>query len=204
MKIGDNNYWPHNGFYYKTFMWSRWLLVYHFNSKKSSFFTSETEAKSSNLDDKYSILGLINSNMKYYDKYEFLLEYPELKLRNHWRQSDNPCDIEEGSYSDGKEVEGYEPISVNMTTKYWGGLVKSSKTEVFIDGSANHQYWHYTIGPYYLNNDDSYPGPNMTSVFESVLWLRVNLNNIICTNKINCYRNKITLLTSFLLLIYLS
>ena len=70
---------------------AKWLkLVYH-NCANNVFFTRENVFYITNNNQIYSILKLLNYVDKYEnDKYEFLLEYPELGyIYNRWRQKSN-------------------------------------------------------------------------------------------------------------------
>jgi hypothetical protein len=42
-------------------------------------------------------------------------------------------------------VQGYVPISIDMTGQNWGGLEKSGGS-TFLDGSVNSGNWWYSIG----------------------------------------------------------
>ena len=177
MLIGNRRIQQKNGKFFQYFGKNYWMLLYHYNSKEESAFTPENVLFSTK-NDKYSILGILDDSYKEYGKFEFLLEYPSLNLRNQWLQSANPIITLETDGS-GSPVSGYQPISVNMTTRYFGGLIKSSRTNVnppltFIDGSTYHSNWYYSIGTYSLYSDGTYPGPSETqSVYESVLWIKV-------------------------------
>ena len=178
MLIGSKFIAQKNGKFYKYFGKSYWMLLYHYNSNKENAFTPEN-VLFSNKNDKYSILGILDDSYKEYGKFEFLLEYPSLNLRNQWLQSINPI-ITEETTGNGSPVLGYQPISVNMTTQLFGGLIKSSTIKLnpplsFLDGSTHHTNWYYSIGTYNLYSDRTYPGPSETQqVYESALWIKVN------------------------------
>ena len=172
MIIGGKHFNPKNGRYYQYFSKCYWMLLYHYNSKTETPFTS-SNVEFSYLNDKYSILGALDDSYRQYGKFEFLLEYPSLNLRNHWLQTANPITTQETA-STGYSVDGYQAISVNMTTNHFGGLVKSTTaSHTFLDGSTNCGNWYYSIGTYLLYDAGNYPGPEESKrVYESVLWIR--------------------------------
>ena len=81
---------------YRTYSNSLWLKVFFHDMSTFEGFLSEDEVKSCNSAKKYSILSELNSNMKQKNnKFEFLLEYPELGRINIWQQTNNPLNEEE-------------------------------------------------------------------------------------------------------------
>jgi hypothetical protein len=122
-----------------------WTLVFNHNIS-GGFWANDTEADSNNVNspglttDKYSILNEID-NLKYGTDYEFRLHYPNSNKTNHWKQTFDP---RSGS-SNIRPVQGYVPISVDMTGENWGGLEKSGGN-TFLDGSVNSGNWWYSIG----------------------------------------------------------
>lgn len=105
-------------------------------------FANDSEAleiNSSDIDaDLYSILVHLNY-FKRDSKFEFWLNYPEIDNANegnHWTQTSNPT---------VDSISGYTAISVDHTSKFWGGLEKSGPS-TFIDGSVTHGNWYYAIG----------------------------------------------------------
>ena len=183
MLIGDSYITPKNGKYYKYSVRNIWMLLYHYNSKKESAF-NENEAKFSFLDDKYSILGSLNDRLRIFGKFEFLLEYPSLNLQNHWAQSINPTITQESNEATCHAVDGYEPISVNMTSRCFGGLIRSINTKTFIDGTTYHIDWYYSIGTYWLYDEGNYPGPDEGKrVYESALWIRIDNSQNTCRRR---------------------
>ena len=52
------------------------------------------------------------------NKFEFKLIWPNTTLNEqHWKQTSNPAN----KNSSGNVI-GYEPININYTAHYWGGL----------------------------------------------------------------------------------
>ena len=154
-----------------------WMKIFHHNSTGNIYFNSKSEALSCNSEKKFSLLG----NLGEYDKidgfFEFLLEYPELSGYNRWKQEVNPLLIAENSNL--SPATGYQPISISWNGSFWGGLVKSSHSDTFLDGSTNIEYYWYSIGQLFdYKNTGGFPGPNNIIVKECILWLRISPNNI--------------------------
>tara|TARA_B110001450_G_scaffold46575_1_gene43270 strand:- start:376 stop:1515 length:1140 start_codon:yes stop_codon:yes gene_type:complete len=122
-----------------------WTLVFNHNVS-GGFWANDAEADSNNVNtpglttDKYSILNEID-NLKSATDYEFRLHYPNSNKTNHWKQTFDP---RSGS-SSIRPVQGYVPISIDMTGENWGGLEKSGG-QTFLDGSVNSGNWWYSIG----------------------------------------------------------
>ena len=126
----------------KSFRHKSWLLVFRHSTRKTvSFFTKET-AMFNNEEDKFSIIGMINSTFKYDSKYEFLLEYPETNEYCIWRQSLSPIEHAE----DNNPAEGFEPIRLIPNGFTFRGLQKSAYSTTLIDGDSRSSYWMYAIG----------------------------------------------------------
>ena len=51
----------------------------------------------------------------------------------------------------------FQPISIEWTSKYWGGLEYNNKVSL-VDGSAGHSWWFYAVGAITFWND-AIPGP---------------------------------------------
>ena len=111
------------GYYYKVEHEAMWKLVFYHNLTQSNFtFFKISETSNYNRMDigMYSILYSINSKYLVNDKYEFLLEYPELNRYNHWRQLNNPINEMESE----QNASGYDPITIQMPSNF-GGISKS-------------------------------------------------------------------------------
>ncbi len=126
-----------------------WTLIFRQDASEGYFSGSE-EAANVNQDDpnakKYSILNKLDA-FKREGQFEFRINWPGYPQRNIWYQTSNP------NYDVG--VAGYQAISVDSTSDYWGGLElgngshgPTNKNQAYIDGSINHQYWHYAIASY--------------------------------------------------------
>ena len=161
---------------FKTFQNSFWMKIFDHNSTDNTYFSNLTHSLYS-LDSKlYSLLNKIDDSYKINNKFEFLLEYPELNGFNWWRQSIFPLfDDETTSFS-----KGYEEIMITWRGRWWGGLVKSSANiYTLLDGSVNHGNWYYSIGC--INNagyNNLIPGPafnNVDNIWISrvILWIRI-------------------------------
>lgn len=166
-----------------------WLKIFFHNCTGSIWFQNESEALFSNTEQKYSILGLINNEMRINGRFEFLLEYPEIGKSNQWVQLNNPVYEIENTTSSHYNVSGYEPINIQMSNANWGGLVKSLSFKYsFIEGSVGHSDWFYGIGVY----SPAY-GPNKIPANQGVnyvyLWIRISDTSIFFSNK-KCSYNK--------------
>ena len=172
-------------------------VLYHNNQGGTTLFANETEVKSVNTAQKYSILGQLETfRANTSSQFEFLLKYDEFGTQyNRWKQTSNP--------TSGTTISGYSAVSNSWTGDSWGGIAKSSSTSyTFLDGSPNADTWWYAIGPYQAYKK-GIPGPNDTINMESMsLYVKVNddLSNITkavtgVVNSSNNYivRNDITL-----------
>ena len=138
-----------------------------FDSKEQCFhFTSSPQ--------QYSILAEASKYPKNEQGlYEFLLEYPGKAGYNHWMQPEYPFNITTSPVN--QTVEGYQNVSVSWTLYHWGGLLLSSNSCAFLDGSTGPQEFWYSIC--YLKNCGKYgsqfPG-NGELANEVILWQRIS------------------------------
>ena len=158
---------------YKIFKGASWKKIFFQDSNIGSY-DDIYDALDSNKPGMYSILKEASSSDHYGDNsYEFLLEYPEKKGYNRWKQNIFPT---EQPYDNSMEVvPGYFNISTTWTWNSWGGLARSPCQCVLLDGSIGSGFWFYSIG--HKGNCDSYynttfPGPTgrVTKVY---LWMRI-------------------------------
>ena len=71
---------------YRIYSRSLWLKLFFHNMTTFVGFSNESEAKQCNSVYKYSILSELNGILKQSnEKYEFILEYPELGTMNRWQ-----------------------------------------------------------------------------------------------------------------------
>ena len=155
---------------------AKWLKIFFHNSSNQTYFHNKQEALNSKSFQKFSILGEINNNFLNNNKFEFLLEYPEIIGYNRWTQVANP--ILQNDYSEL----GYEGINISWSGEYWGGLALSSVTDSFLDGSIFHSFWFYSIGCYSgWWSSNKFPGPATSSTRYAVslcyLWIRIDGTN---------------------------
>ena len=137
----------------KVFKQKTWLLIFRHSTRKTvSFFTKET-AKLNNEEDKFSIIGKIDSTFKYGSKYEFMLEYPETKKFLIWRQNLSPIEHTE----DGTAAAGYEPLHLIPDSNTFAGLQLSATIRALIDGDARTANWAYAIGSDGTQYSPSFP-----------------------------------------------
>jgi hypothetical protein len=80
-------------------------------------------------------------------KFQFRINWPGFTKRNIWSQTSNP--------TEDVNVAGYQDLSVDSTSNYWGGLEfgngshgPTNSNSSYIDGSVNHTNWFYAIGSY--------------------------------------------------------
>ena len=129
---------------FKNFEERQWLKIFYHNCSKGDFFTS-SHVMNVNTENKFSILYLLNEKMKIDNKYEFLLEYPELKKYNHWRQTNSPTKDIDRKHDGHYYVSGYENCTIQMLEHNWGGLALSNDDRTLIQGSMGTDYWYYAM-----------------------------------------------------------
>ena len=162
-----------------------WLLIFHHNIENNvEFFEDEEEALSCNKQDKYSILGYINSTGDTYkigDKFEFLLESKNYAKYFRWKQTNFPLNEDENQPS-SKTVAGF--VNISCQDYRFTGLAKvtipttyESKTFIpsLLDGQINADFWLFCIASY--GRHPMYPNtipalPDSARKDES-LWLRI-------------------------------
>jgi hypothetical protein len=148
-----------------------WTLVFYHNTT-AGYWANDAEADfytpnaPSILSGKYSILSKIDE-LKSASDYEFRLHYPTQNITNHWKQTFDP----RSGGSPSKPVPGYQAISIDHSSNFWGGLEKSNYSNfTYLDGSVNHSNWWFSLG-----STSSYsggmPGPG-TVVQEVQLFIR--------------------------------
>jgi hypothetical protein len=128
-----------------------WTLVFRHDASEG-YFSGLDEAANVNQDNpglstkKYSILNQLDV-FKKDDKFQFRINWPGFTKRNIWYQTSNP--------TEDINVAGYQAISVNSTSNYWGGLEfgngshgPTNHSSSYLDGSVNHGNWFYAIGSY--------------------------------------------------------
>jgi hypothetical protein len=135
-----------------------WTLVFRHNAI-DGYFTTSTKVVNINQNrpslstHKYSILNKLNY-FKRDNRFQFRLTWPGYTKRNIWYQNSNP--------TDDVNVSGYQAISVDSTSNYWGGLELGNGSHgptngdsAYVDGSVNHGNWYYAIGSYKAWGDKS-------------------------------------------------
>ena len=164
------------------------LIFHHRVQSKNDLFTNMSELRSSNTNNKYSIIGSIEANKNRYKSkgyFEFFLEYPELKGCNHWKQSVFPTEAEAGASN------GFVDLGSSYPLKGWGGLSKSSiSSNTFLDGSPKIDSWYFPVG-LRASYCDSYCHPNpfdSSSIIESCACLK-DLNIYIVIPSTKNYEN---------------
>ena len=127
-----------------------WLKIFHHDMSTGEGFNSPEEAQYIESDYKYSILNDLDSTYKIGEKFEFLLDYPETKEYNRWKQNNNP--LEESEH--GQDVaEGFVTIHTGLPRTLWGGLVRTNQSfrACLLNGSpknpTNREWW-FAIGMY--------------------------------------------------------
>jgi len=168
----------------KFFLGATWLKIFYHDSSTAQYFNNYSEVLKCSSSSKFSIIGEIDAKYKFNDKYEFLLEYPELNKYNRWRQTRNPKDNPDVY---GQKADGYEAVDIYYSGQFWGGLVICSIMRCAFDGSAGHEHWFYAIGCYgsWLK-PNAFPGPAIDSniyyeVFIVFLWVRIDNTMIMNT-----------------------
>lgn len=128
------------------------MLIFFDNCSGKSYLENETAALSINQKNKYSILSQLNDALRVKGKYEFILEWPSLKMFYQWRQTNNP--VYEYEKNGVYKAEGFEPLyNGSKDSTCWGGLVRttikfSNNINSLLDGCPGTSYWYYSIGMY--------------------------------------------------------
>ena len=146
-----------------------WSLLFYHDLNKATYFSSKSEALECNEEGKFSVLSRLSSKYKINNKYEFIIEYPELNETNQWRQSLNPL---HQPHNNGDNATGYEEIDVQMSINYFGGLFYFSGNNVCLLKGSTNEWWHYAIGTISKEFDPCFPGPGTSSKIVK-LWVRM-------------------------------
>ena len=128
-----------------------WTLIFRHDASEG-YFAGIDEAANINQDKpglstkKYSILNQLEA-FKKDGQFQFRINWPGYTERNIWSQTSNP--------TEDVDVAGYQDISVDSTSNYWGGLEFGNGSHgpnnydgSYLDGSVNHENWFYAIGLY--------------------------------------------------------
>lgn len=128
-----------------------WTLIFRHDAS-AGYFSGIHEASNVNQNTpglstkKYSILNQLDA-FKRDGKFQFRINWPGYTKKNIWSQTSNP--------TEDVNVAGYQAISVDASSNYWGGLEFGNgslgPTNVnysYLDGSVNHDNWYYAIGSY--------------------------------------------------------
>ena len=100
---------------------------------------------------------------------------------NRWRQNSNPTTEIETNDDGSRPAEGYTTQFTGynlglggtrdgagtLSDKYWGGLVKSSYNQSYLDGSTYNSTWWYCVacvkGDFSYNNRSGMPGSGLST-----------------------------------------
>lgn len=167
---------------------AQWLEVFYHQATDNNgnliLFTNKEEAMHSNSKYKYSILNCLEQYRGKDNKFEFLLEYPtDIPGKyNRWKQTDNPAEVREDTSLGQYYAKGYEPIHIDWTDQFWGGLLLCQGSTL-INGSIGHPNWHYAIGSLIvwdknIDNKPAIPGPNGVNPIYNDIHLYVRIDNI--------------------------
>ena len=166
---------------YMLFKNAIWLKVFYHNATFGDFYErNEADVLDSHTEQKFSILGSINSSFKINGKYEFLYEIPGKIGYNRWKQTNHPINT---TKSMTPEENGFQPVKL-----YWpynfGSLRKHNGCTVYCC-SYDSQKWWYTIGALATCSKNSMPliyddsGTNSYNGKEVALWIRLpNINGL--------------------------
>ena len=145
-----------------------WFLVFHHNSAGGYF--SPSDELFSSTEHKYSRLGKLEK-YRIHGEFEFLLEYPELKGYNRFKQTSNPTKF--------STVSDFSIVNLSWKKYGFAGLaISTSKDWTFIDGSPNDNDWFYAIASRKKWIHGDIPGPVYSDegnppIHEVNLWVRV-------------------------------
>ena len=193
-----------NEYHFKFFKRRLWLNLFtHDCMGGTNNFENKNEALSCNKEGKYSILSELNQSFKIKGKYEFLIEYPEKKTYNIWRQTNRPIDEPE---TGNKYVEGFQPLTTLAPGTNWGGLCQTNDTNPYslLNGtpkSVGNIGWDYAIGVYKISPLKNGLIPYVGGFVSIVkLWVK----SPIIYEQISCNinrKNKFNLLLAFCILV---
>lgn len=143
-----------------------WAKIFWQNSRQGTeVFSSLNEFLFTNTTSKFSILKYLDNFRNSNGELELLLEYPgRHNLKNRWKQISNFI------YED---IKGYVPISIQMTTQFWGGLAPCSNGGAYVDGSPGDATWYYSIGTK-NNYNGGMPAENDPPTQLVYLWARID------------------------------
>lgn len=166
-------------------LWAR--IFYHQCDEGATLFTSLAECKNIQTAKKYSRLYLLDDDTyKGSDnKFEFMLTYPNDTMGyNRWKQTNAPQAefVPEDSTGAGT-VSGYEPIHIDWSSNYWGGIARQNSDVdsfdlCYLSGSVGHHGWYYALGAsstYYdgiPSSKDIKAEPAFSDCVE--LWVRID------------------------------
>ena len=136
---------------FRSFKGYTWLKVFYHNMTDLVGFNNVEDAFSINEKNKFSILIEINESLKQRNnKYEFIIEYPELKIYNRWQQTNNP--INESEEEGKRFVEGFRQIHTSAHHNLWGGLARTKNCNPcnsLLNGTPSitgNGEWYFAIG----------------------------------------------------------
>ena len=179
-------------YHYKYFKGIQWLHIFHHNISGRVYFANESEALHCHEEQKYSILYLVNDDMKVSNKYEFLLQYGSSETKyNRWRQDKNPLNQTEENVL---EADGFEAIHLdyNSTGLPFKGLAKTSITynyplhnitnyiSCLLNGGFNDQNWYFAIAQYKVYTvewEEKIPAGSADGEQSVDLWIRLPKNS---------------------------
>ena len=143
-----------------------WLHIFHQTFNKSSLFTQQ-KALNYRDDEKFSIFGRLEE-FRYKQKFEFLLESPELPGYNRFTQASNPAQMD--------VVNDFHPIHISFVSNFRGLALSSNCDSTFIDANPGAPgNWGFAIASY-INYHEGIPGPGSHIVHLVDLWVRIPLN----------------------------
>ena len=171
-------------------MAGEWMLIFqHKLENNEDFFIDSRECLYSNTDRKFSRIGFVEKHLSKFrinGKYEFILQYPDTKVMNHWTQTVFPTKAKPQTEN------GFVNISSGYTSQGWGGLVLSNSQSTYIDGAPFSSNWFYPVGQMKMYSTTSgaktclpNPSGNPLCLYQMQLWIKINSRSLGITNK-NC------------------
>ena len=167
-----------------------WLKIFYHNCNNDEWFTDLKDFYHINEATRFSILELITSDFKFEERYEFLLQYPEVPGEYiYWGQKKFPLDANQ-SINPSVEHSCDPPFHCSWIGENWAGLsISATQEETFVDGSYDSSHWWYTIGAKKTYHDYTrkFPGPPQNRVSEVFLWIRVPFNILRKLRILTCF-----------------
>lgn len=155
-----------SGRYYQVHRKSVWMLLLWHNYTKVGPFSSKNAALNNDGEYNYSVISELTDEYKINNKFEFMIQYPEVAKDIIWKQSKNPKDEDVDDTSE--KVSGFRSI-FGVPAGFTG--LSSSNYGCLYDGTSAKGSWMFCIGCTSRVYNETMPGPH-SFVGEVSFWVR--------------------------------